>query len=680
MNTKEILKYMIWAGIYVVLIVPFIVANGMFFPYITGKAFAFRIIVEIIFGLWLILIMKDKEFRPKFSWIAVSVITLVSVLLVADIFAIAPYKAFWSNFERMEGWITFIHLSMYFLVLGSMFKKEKLWLWFLRLNLVAGALMAVSSISEGIKEGVIRFAGPLGNPIYISVYFLFIFFFALFILYQDVLAKKLTNWSALRKVFANVLFYVYLAIALMSLFVMYRTSRGALLGVIGGVFVGAVLLAVFEKENKVTRQIALGTIIAIVAVVGIFFGLKDTSFIRNNPTLSRFAEISWSNVNGQARQLVWPMALKGFEEKPILGWGQEGFNYVFNKYYDPRMWGQESWFDRAHDAPLDFLVAAGLLGLLSYLALFGSALYLLWFRHNNINIAERAILTGLFTGYLFQAIFVFDNLVSYVMFFTTLAYVHSRLTNIDSKIIALPNSPHSYNKNIKESEEVPGYLSIFVQDEEYQNYILIPLVIIATTFIVWWVNIPSLNANQTLIQALGLLNAGRVTDSMEAFKTALAYKSMGDSEIREQLLSAAPEVLKMTGVDQEVKKEFLALTVDEAEKQIALVPNDARYYVLMGSLLNNIGGPEQALPYIKKAIELTPNKQMARFELIQSLIALGKNEEGMAEAKTAYELDKSYDRAKLFYSETVKNEIKVNPKFKVEGEQILKDLYPPTAN
>src|SRR3989304_6041643 len=106
---KEILKYSIWAGIYAVLFIPFIVANDMFFPYITGKAFTFRIIVEIILGLWLILIIKDKEFRPKWSWVLGSVLIFTFILFLADVNAVAPFKAFWSNYERMEGWVTFVH-------------------------------------------------------------------------------------------------------------------------------------------------------------------------------------------------------------------------------------------------------------------------------------------------------------------------------------------------------------------------------------------------------------------------------------------------------------------------------------------------------------------------------------------------------------------------------------------
>jgi tetratricopeptide (TPR) repeat protein len=91
-------------------------------------------------------------------------------------------------------------------------------------------------------------------------------------------------------------------------------------------------------------------------------------------------------------------------------------------------------------------------------------------------------------------------------------------------------------------------------------------------------------------------------------------------------------------------------------------------------LLNSIGNPDQALPFIKKAMELSPLKQAMRFELIQSLYALGKSAEAMAEAKSAYELDKRYDQARGIYKATIENEIKVNPQYKIEGTKILNDL------
>ncbi len=639
---KDILKYSIWAGLYAVLIVPFIVVDNMFFPYITGKAFAFRIIVEIILGLWLILIMKDEEFRPKFSWVFASAGVLTFVLLLADIMAVAPFKAFWSNNERMEGWVTIVHLFAYLLVLGSMLNKEKLWSFFLRANVAFGLVMAISSLAEGAKDNITRVAGPLGNPIYIGVYFLFIFFFALILLYRDVLSKNLLTWLNFKKVFSNVLLYVYLISAGLSLYITYRTSRGVLLGAIGGIFVAAILIAIFEKEKKVVKQISLGVIVAVIAVVVVFLSVRDTQFVKSNPTLSRLAEVSWSNVNGQARQYVWPMAIKGFEEKPIFGWGQDGFNYVFNKYYDPRMYGQEQWFDRAHNAPLDFLVAGGILGLLAYLSLFGSALYLLWFRKNRLDITERAIISGLLIGYLFQALFVFDNLISYVMFFIALAYIHSNTTN---------DSVETISKKKEVEDKAEGYIIGFVKNSEYQNYILIPIVTILTVIGVWWINIPAMSANTTLIEALRLGQGGRLSASFDAFKQALSYHSLADSEIREQLISITPSIVQSSQVDNKTKQDFVDLTASELEKQIARVPQDARYYILMGSFLNSIGNYDKALPVVRKAIELSPKKQTMRFELVQTLLALGKKDEALAEAKSAYELDINYDQARAVYEE-----------------------------
>ena len=64
------------ASLFLIFIIPFIplyVANSMFFPFITGKAFAFRILVEIIFALWLALMLYDKKYAPKFSWLSCAI-------------------------------------------------------------------------------------------------------------------------------------------------------------------------------------------------------------------------------------------------------------------------------------------------------------------------------------------------------------------------------------------------------------------------------------------------------------------------------------------------------------------------------------------------------------------------------------------------------------------------------
>src|SRR5205085_82544 len=82
----------------------------------------------------------------------------------------------------------------------------------------------------------------------------------------------------------------------------------------------------------------------------------------------------------------------------ILGWGQENYAIVFDKYYDPRMYGQEPWFDRVHNIIFDWLVAGGFPGLILYLLIFAALLRVLW-KADVFTLSERSILTGLLVGY-----------------------------------------------------------------------------------------------------------------------------------------------------------------------------------------------------------------------------------------------------------------------------------------
>ncbi len=98
--------------------------NAMLFPYITGKNFAFRILVEIAAASWVMLMILDKGFRPKKSALLWVYAAFVFVLLLADIFSVNITRSFFSNFERMEGFISHAHLFLYFLMLITLFKDK----------------------------------------------------------------------------------------------------------------------------------------------------------------------------------------------------------------------------------------------------------------------------------------------------------------------------------------------------------------------------------------------------------------------------------------------------------------------------------------------------------------------------------------------------------------------------
>ena len=628
-NVNSIVKYVIYTGLWAVLLIPFFVANQMFFPYITGKNFAFRIIVEIIFALWVYLAFADAKYKPKFSWVLGAVGLFILVMAIADFNAVAPIKAFWSNFERMDGWITLIHLLMYLFVFGTVMKTEKLWFWFFRSSLITSVIMSILVLKEWISTGTDRVSVTLGNPIYVAVYFLFNFFFALILLYKDVKSDSQKPWT---DIFKSWLTYAYILVAGLSVFSIWRTgTRGVILGLLGGLVVSALIIAIFEKKDKIIRNVAIGGLAVIVIIIGGFFAIKNTNFVKNSSTLSRLAEISWQNVSGQgqARQYVWPMAIKGFQEKPILGWGQDGFTYVFNKYYDPRMYGQEQWFDRAHDMPLDMLVAGGALGLITYLGIFVAALWLIWKRREKLGITDAALLVGVLAGYFAQNLFVFDNLTSYILFFVVLSYLHS--SDTESEIGGVPINT----------------ASVDVLNNDLLNYVVAPLVVITLGISLWYFNFRPISANINLIKAMQSQPTGP-SANLDIFKNILAEGPLGTPEIREQLLSTTPRVLSMD-VDQKIKQGFVELSFAEIQNQLKETPNDARYQLFAGQFLGSLGQYEEALPYLQRAVELSPTKLTMLFELSKDLSYLGQKKAALDVAKKAYDLTPTYDAAKENY-------------------------------
>ncbi len=107
---QQVARWTALGALFLVPLIPLVRTDFFFFPFITGKAFMFRILVEIAVCAWLFLAAVDKRYRPRFSWMGVAVLAFVTWMFVADCFAVNVAKAFWSNFERMEGWILLIHL------------------------------------------------------------------------------------------------------------------------------------------------------------------------------------------------------------------------------------------------------------------------------------------------------------------------------------------------------------------------------------------------------------------------------------------------------------------------------------------------------------------------------------------------------------------------------------------
>ena len=616
-NTNKIIAYAITGCLIAVLFIPLLMPNSLFFPFITSKNFSFRILVEIAFALWLILALRDKSYRPQMTSLMWAIMAFTLIIGVADMFSENPSKSFWSNSERMEGWITILHLAVYTIIATSVLYKEKLWKLFFHVSIGVSVIVSIHALMQiagtaAIHQGSARVDAAFGNATYLAVYMLFHIWITLFYFFRH----KEPLWGK----------YTYAVITTLQIIVLYFTAtRGAILGLIGGAFVACALVAMGGRQYPRVRMGAIIGAVAVALFVGGFIMMKDSPTIKNNKVLGRFSSISLSNYN--ARFLVWNMALKGFKERPILGWGQESFNYVFNKYYDPKMYAEEQWFDRTHNVVFDWLIAGGLLGLLSYLSLFAVALYYIWKpKDNPFSIVEKSIFSGLLVSYFFHNLFVFDNIMSYIMFFGVLAYLNTA---------SYPGKDHEASVEVS-------------QEENVQFRIVAPLVLVGLVFVLYSVNVKPILANKALIAALRP-HEGGIRENYNYFKKVFGYNSFIDSEAREQLSTLAIRASTSNALPED-KQAFFDLTKKELERQLEETPNDTRYLLFMGTFLNKFRMYDEALNYLEKARETSPLKQAILMEIGSTYISMGQPDKALPLFEMALELEPKYEEARIVYA------------------------------
>ncbi|TAJ15323.1 hypothetical protein EPO56_01190 [Patescibacteria group bacterium] len=621
------LKWGIIAGIFGVFCIPLFVANPLFFPFITGKGFAFRILVEILVALWLVLMLADPSARPRFSlkqrgtWIFIALSLFVLSLGVSDIWSANPHKSFWSNFERMEGWIGLIHLYAFFVVLWSTIRDVKDWRMIFEVAIGVSVIEGLYGLlqlagSLPINQGGVRVDGTFGNATYLAVYMLFMAFFTALAYHWWGKGKTKIRW------------WYGAAFVLQLIMIFYTATRGTILGLFGGAVLTVLIILFFGERTKQVRKWSVGVLIALAVLGGGFFLAKDTAFIQSNDVLTRIANISLSE--GSTRFTIWNMAWQGFQERPIFGWGQESFNHVFNKYYEPSMYAQEPWFDRAHNEYLDWLVAGGSVGFLLYLSLFALALWFLWRPKSAFTVTERALFTGLLAGYGFHNLFVFDNLLSYILFFTLLAYIAFREESNDAS--------HGDENSWWRHKASPSVIAMGA-----------PILVSIMVIVFYFANVSGIATAYNLIEALKPHEKG-IEENVRYIKLASETTGLGRQEAREQLVQFAVQAKNASIGDEAFRSSVEGYAIQQMSDEISRNPNDTRLRLFLGTFLRQAGRYEESKNQFDAALLLSPKKQQIYFELGILETLRGNKEKALELFKTAFELDQGYDTARLYYA------------------------------
>ena len=603
------LRWLLMGGIFAIPLLVFVVSPSTYYPYVAGRAFSFRLIVEAAVPVAAIILAVRPASRPHATSILVAFAAFVVFLGLCDLLGANIDRSLWGAYERMDGWILLSHLFALFVLMAAFLRTERVWLAFWCVSIFTS--LAVCGLTYGQALGIFidhstaqgRFSGSFGNAGYLGIYMLLnVFLTAL----AAVQASR--SFPAARHA---ILIMAALTMAAQITALLISGTRAALLGLVGGLAVSAVMGALqlgTSRAGLSRRRLSAILVGVVVLICGLAFAM---SYL---PVLGRIAAVSTSQPEIQLRLLGWRIAWNGFLENPLLGWGQENFRYVLQRFYEPALYGSGFPLDRPHNIVFEWLLAGGIVALLLYLTIFLATAVSL-FRSERFRPSERSILAGFLAAYLGCNLFMFDNLASYLIFVAVLGFVHWRMTSDRGSEAVL--SPRRYS-----TPWLAGGTAI---------------VVFAASAYAVVENARALMANVALNRAM----TGPAFLAPGAYAQALAFNSFGTEDIRRRLIRAALTSIGDAGTASGVRDQLVAMAHREVDRQIADDPDYYLNHLQAGALLNASKDFVRALPYLKRANVLAPFSQ-------EVLVTLGQNARGrMAETEAtdyfckAYDLDRS---------------------------------------
>ena len=608
-------------GIFIIIFLPFLVNHNFLFPFVFPRTIAFRLIIEICLALYLFLIFLNRNFRPQWSVMLVLITGFIGLMIITSFFGVDWHHSLWSSTERSEGIISWLHFLAFFVILVNILKTKEDWLQLFKLIVVAGWLQTIYAFGQFFKSSYTilgtgqRISGTLGNPAFLATYLIFIIFIAAYLLTQKN-SKKIKITCA--------------ALMILDLFLLWQTQiRGAILSLfLGGLFFIGLK---FWRSKKLHLKILLAIILLAVPILAAALVInKGAAWVQSSNTLNRIATISPADITAQNRLIVWGAGGQGFLERPWRGWGWENFNVPFNKYFNPaitRDIGSRPWYDRAHNTVVEIAVATGIFGLLTYLTLIGWAAGLVWRgqKTNQFSFSAGLILTTLLLVYFLQNLFVFDTLISYLMFFLILAFIQSR-QSFSVKKYAAPTPPAKAK-------------TIFI------STLLIVVIIIPLAY---FLNLRPALANYYIIRAV-TINKDSPAKMLESFKKSFSYSPANEGELRFILVQHARDQINLKGINQETIP-LIQFAAEETKKSIQVNPSYIQNYLLLAELYLassqlNPQHIQSAQDITLKALAIAPRRYQVYIMLGRLKMAQKQFAEGVDYFKQAIELNDRFAEA-----------------------------------
>ena len=376
-------------------LLPVVVWSGLIYPYLVPKTLSFYAASLLAAGAFALLAAGGRAFfwerlARREAWVPAA---LLALAYVASVFGIDFYRSFWSVFVRGDGLLMLTcAVADFYLILLSADRAffERL----VRAAALVGGFVAVYGIGEWLLGGG-RIGSLLGNAAFFANYVALAFFATL------MAAGGLAGgWRRA----------AYAGAALEVLAIVLTATRGTILALLVAFLAVLAFYALFGEGRR--RAGAAWTLGALVVLGGLFFAFRAELATVPFAPVARVASISLADPDVASRLFIWKNMIGQIAAHPWLGVGAEHIDVLFNTFYDPTQIS-EQWFDRSHNAFLDYAAQYGIGGLLLYLALIASFLVAArrFARRGDARLAGLAALLAL--TYAVQNFFVFDTVSSF---------------------------------------------------------------------------------------------------------------------------------------------------------------------------------------------------------------------------------------------------------------------------
>ena len=430
-----VLQRIVRAGVILVLPTALVVTPDVFSPFVVGKAVYARSIIEITAAVWVALVLFHRRLRPSWSWTAFAFAVWLLVSGVAGALGVSPTRSLWSTYDRMQGVFDLAHWFAFTLMAGSAFRSAGDWRLLFSINLAVSSVVCAAGLAhhyQVVDVGLFygdptgRMTATLGNPAYLGGYSMVNAVLGVALVVQSFgrsagrAGRRAAGLSRVRCLWGGMI--------LVNLWALWLSAtRGALVGLGAAVLVCAA--CEWGRMPVVMRRTA-GAVLAVAVLAAVLVTVARTTTTSDPSPDSdgMLSRLSITGLDGATRvRIAYAAAgLRAFRDRAALGWGPENFVVAWGRYGGADAAEGHQFSDYPHNKPIEELATKGVLGLLSYLALWAvmaSVVFRTAGRPDGRDRLGTYLVGAALVSYFTQNLFLFDTTVTMTQFSLLSAFV-----------------------------------------------------------------------------------------------------------------------------------------------------------------------------------------------------------------------------------------------------------------